>query len=59
LAIRLDSVLEAVKLPAGVTNLDSGLSDVNRDDFSHFSFELSEFNWKSFESDKFLLNKFG
>ena len=31
LAIGLDAVLEAVQLPARVTNLDSGLADVNRD----------------------------
>ena len=31
LAIRLDSVLQAVQLPAGVSDLDSGLADVDRD----------------------------
>ena len=31
LAIGLDAVLEAVELPAGVTNLDPGLADVDRD----------------------------
>jgi hypothetical protein len=36
LSIRLDSVLEAVEFPAGVTDLDSGLSDVDRDTLSHF-----------------------
>jgi hypothetical protein len=35
LAIRLDAVLEAVKLPAGVTGLDTGLSKVNRKALSH------------------------
>ena len=35
LTIRLDTVLEAEKLPAGVTNLDTGLTDVDRNDFSH------------------------
>merc|ERR1719384_873189 len=34
LAVRLDSVLEAVKLPAGISDLDTGLSDVDRDDFA-------------------------
>ena len=34
LAIRLDSVLQAVQLPAGVTDLDSGLSDVYGDTFT-------------------------
>ena len=29
LAIRLDTVLQAVQLPAGVTNLDTGLADVD------------------------------
>jgi len=36
LSIRLDSVLEAVEFPTGVTDLDSGLSDVDRDTLSHF-----------------------
>jgi len=31
LTVRLDAVLEAVKLPAGVAHLDSGLSDVDGD----------------------------
>lgn len=31
LAIRLDAVLQAVKLPAGITDLDSGLANVYRD----------------------------
>ena len=31
LAIRLDSVLQTVQLPAGVSDLDSGLADVDRD----------------------------
>jgi len=35
LTVRLDSVLEAEKLPAGVTDLDTGLTDVDRNDFSH------------------------
>jgi hypothetical protein len=35
LTIWLDSVLEAEKLPAGVTNLDTGLTDVDGNDFSH------------------------
>jgi len=36
LAIWLDAVLEAIKLPAGVSGLDTALSDVKRDDFAHF-----------------------
>ena len=35
LTIRLDTVLEAEELPAGVTNLDTGLTDVDGNDFSH------------------------
>ena len=35
LTVWLDSVLEAEELPAGVTNLDTGLTDVDRNNFSH------------------------
>jgi hypothetical protein len=35
LAIRLDAVLEAVKLPASVTDLATALADVDRDTFTH------------------------
>ena len=35
LTVRLNTVLEAEEFPAGVTNLDTGLSDVDRDDFTH------------------------
>ena len=35
LTVWLNSVLEAEKLPAGVTDLDTGLTDVDRNDFSH------------------------
>ena len=42
LTIWLNSVLEAEKLPAGVTNLDTGLTDVDRNDFSHDGFEKFE-----------------
>lgn len=35
LTIGLDTVFKAEEFPAGVTNLDTGLSDVNWDDFSH------------------------
>merc|ERR1712070_912466 len=35
LTVRLDSVLEAEKLPAGVTDLDTALTDMDRNDFSH------------------------
>ena len=33
--LRLDTVLEAVQLPARVTGLDTGLADVDGDDFTH------------------------
>jgi len=36
LAIRLDAVLEAVKLPACITSLDTSLAQVNRKAFTHF-----------------------
>jgi len=35
LTVWLDSVLKAEELPAGVTNLDTGLTDVDRNNFSH------------------------
>jgi hypothetical protein len=35
LTVWLNSVLEAEELPAGVTDLDTGLTDVDRNDFSH------------------------
>ena len=35
LTVRLDTVLEAEELPAGVTDLDTGLTDVDGNDFSH------------------------
>ena len=35
LTIRLDTMLEAEEFPAGVTNLDTGLTDVDRNNFSH------------------------
>jgi len=53
LSVRLDAVFEAVEFPAGVTHLDSGLADMNGDDFSHFglkrvffseSLEFSEYD---------------
>ena len=31
LAIRLDTMFQAVKFPAGITDLDTGLSEMNRD----------------------------
>ncbi len=35
LTVWLDSVLKAEEFPAGVTDLDTGLTDVDRNDFSH------------------------
>jgi hypothetical protein len=35
LAVRLDAVLEAVELPAGVAGLDTRLAHVKRDGFAH------------------------
>ena len=37
--IYLDSMLEAVELPAGVADLDTGLSDVDRNALSHLRSE--------------------
>jgi hypothetical protein len=39
LAIGLDPVLEAVQLPASITGLDTGLTDVDRKAFTHFEVE--------------------
>ena len=36
LTVWLDTVLEAEELPAGVSDLDTGLTDVDRNNFSHF-----------------------
>jgi len=36
LTVRLDAMLQAVKLPAGISNLDSGLANVDRDTLTHF-----------------------
>merc|ERR1719431_384860 len=35
LTIRLDAVLQAVQLPAGIAHLHSGLADMDRDTFTH------------------------
>jgi len=35
LAIRLDSVLQTVQLPASIADLDTGLSDMDGDTFTH------------------------
>jgi hypothetical protein len=36
LAIRLNAVLEAIELPASISDLDTGLTNVDRDALSHF-----------------------
>jgi hypothetical protein len=36
LSVRLDSVLQTEQFPAGVADLDTTLSNVNRNNFSHF-----------------------
>ena len=38
LAVRLDAVLKAVQLPAGIAHLDSGLADV---DWNYFSLQTN------------------
>ena len=35
LTIGLDTVLEAIKLPASITDLNTGLTKVDRDNFAH------------------------
>ena len=35
MTVRLDAMLHAVQLPAGITHLDSGLADMDRDAFPH------------------------
>ena len=40
LTVRLDTVLEAEELPAGVTDLDTGLTDVDGNNFSHCDVRL-------------------
>jgi len=39
LAIRLNAMFQAVELPAGVTDLDTGLANVNGDNFTHVCLE--------------------
>jgi len=41
LTIRLDTVFQAVEFPAGVTNLDTGLTNVDRDTLTHCSLSRS------------------
>jgi len=43
LAVRLDTVLEAVKFPAGVTDLDTALSQVDGDRFAHIDLKVFGF----------------
>merc|ERR1719225_77555 len=39
-SVRLDTVLKAVELPTGVSNLDSSLSNMHGDTFSHLGYSL-------------------
>merc|ERR1711902_43105 len=39
-AVGLDAMFEAVELPAGVSNLATGLADVDGDALTHFEFEV-------------------
>ena len=36
LTIRLDSMFKTVQFPAGIAHLDTGLTDMDRDTFTHF-----------------------
>ena len=49
LAIRLDSVFKAEKLPARVTNLATGLTNVDGDAFSHCSQRIDRTNSDSLD----------
>merc|ERR1719357_329815 len=40
MAVRLDAMFEAVELPAGVSDLATGLADVDGDALTHFEFEV-------------------
>ena len=40
MTIRLDAVLHAVKLPASISHLNSGLADMHRDTFPHDDLKL-------------------
>ena len=51
LTVGLNTVLEAEELPAGVTNLDTGLTDVDRNNFSHGDV-LSLFVKRLFQLDR-------
>ena len=42
LAIRLDTMLQAVQLPAGITDLDTSLTDVDRDTFTLEEIKIDE-----------------
>jgi hypothetical protein len=42
LTVGLDTVLEAEEFPAGVTDLDTSLSDVDGNNFSHLCFEKAK-----------------
>ena len=46
LAVRLDTVLQTVQLPAGIADLDSGLSHVDGDDFTYLRNKRSTLFYK-------------
>jgi hypothetical protein len=46
LTIWLDTVLKAEELPTGVTNLDTSLTDVDGNDFSHDEKSVLKFEGK-------------
>jgi len=46
LTVGLDTVLEAVQLPASITDLDTGLTNMNGDNFTHLEFLLVLFYLK-------------
>jgi len=41
LAIRLNAVFQTVQFPTGISGLDSGLANMNRDNFTHFELKSS------------------
>ena len=44
--IYLNPMLKAVQLPAGIANLDTSLTDVDRDALSHFRWKKEEIDTK-------------
>ena len=52
LSVGLDAVLEAVQLPARISDLDSGLSDVNGDNLTHVDRRRELGGWKKTETNE-------